>query len=179
VAEAFLWGASASSTLLLGAAAAYVFRPGVRLVALVLAIGAGLLMGSVSFSLVGDALEEGDLSTVAVALMLGAVTFVAGDWWLDRRGAEARKDPGGAQAGEAGRSMWSAFRHWAREVSVAVGSMSALLMTTMSAISTIPFLIAWRSSPAFGSWSRQNMSTMPATVVSDWPTPTVSTMITS
>lgn len=98
MAEAFLWGASASSTLLLGAAAAYVFRPGVRLVALVLAIGAGLLMGSVSFSLVGDALEEGDLSTVAAALMLGAVSFVAGDWWLDRRGAEARKDPGGAQA---------------------------------------------------------------------------------
>jgi ZIP family zinc transporter len=30
--------------------------------------------------------------------MLGAITFVAGDWLLDRRGADARKDPGGAQA---------------------------------------------------------------------------------
>ena len=49
----------------------------------------------------------------------------------------------------------------------------------MSASSTIPFLIACRSSPALGSWSSTKTSTMPATVVSDWPTPTVSTMITS
>ena len=105
MAEAFLWGASASSTLLLGAAVAYVFKPGVRLVALVLAIGAGLLIGSVSFSLVGDALEEGDLGTVAAALVLGAVTFVAGDWWLDRRGAEGRKAPGGAQAEGSSRAI--------------------------------------------------------------------------
>ena len=41
---------------------------------------------------------QGDLRTVAVALMLGASTFVAGDWFLDRRGASARKDPGGAQS---------------------------------------------------------------------------------
>jgi hypothetical protein len=57
--------------------------------------------------------------------------------------------------------------------------MSALLMTIRSAISMMPFLIACRSSPALGSCSRQKMSVMPATAVSDWPTPTVSMMITS
>jgi ZIP family zinc transporter len=98
VAEAFLWGAAASSALLAGAAVAYAFRPGPRLNAVVLALGAGLLLGAVSLSLVEDAIEEGDLLTVALALMLGAVTFVAGDWVLDRRGAAGRKDPRGAQA---------------------------------------------------------------------------------
>jgi ZIP family zinc transporter len=45
-----------------------------------------------------DALATDNPGTVAVALMVGAPTFVAGDWLLDRRGAAARKDPGGAQA---------------------------------------------------------------------------------
>ncbi|EWS61221.1 hypothetical protein Y695_04540 [Hydrogenophaga sp. T4] len=64
----------------------------------------------------------------------------------------------------------------ARARVAASGSMSALLMTTRSASSITPFLIACRSSPALGSCSRQNMSVMFATAVSDWPTPTVSTI---
>lgn len=96
--EAFLWGGAAASTLLVGASLAYVFRLRMQVVAVVLALGAGLLIGSVSFSLVDDAIEEGDFDTVAVALLLGAIVFVAGDWVLDRRGAGDRKDPSGAQA---------------------------------------------------------------------------------
>ena len=49
-------------------------------------------------------------------------------------------------------------------------------MTTRSAISITPFLIACRSSPALGNCISTNMSVMPATAVSLWPTPTVSTM---
>ena len=61
----------------------------------------------------------------------------------------------------------------------ASASRSALLMTTRSASSITPFLIACRSSPALGSCSSTNMSVMPATAVSLWPTPTVSTITTS
>ena len=49
-------------------------------------------------------------------------------------------------------------------------------MTTRSASSITPFLMACSSSPAFGSCSSTNMSVMPATAVSLWPTPTVSTI---
>lgn len=98
MAEALFWGAAAASTLLLGALVAEVLRPSRRANGVILALGAGLLLGSISFSLVDDALAVGDLGTVALALMVGAVTFVIGDWLLDRRGAQARKDPGGAQA---------------------------------------------------------------------------------
>ncbi len=67
----------------------------------------------------------------------------------------------------------------ARARVAASGSMSALLMTTRSAISITPFLMACRSSPALGSCSSAKQSVMPATAVSDWPTPTVSTITTS
>jgi zinc transporter, ZIP family len=98
VGEAFLWGGAAASSLLVGACLAYAFKLHRQVVALVLALGAGLLIGSVSFSLVEDALDEGDLNTVALGLLLGAAVFVVGDWLLDRRGADGRKDPGGHQA---------------------------------------------------------------------------------
>ena len=58
---------------------------------------------------------------------------------------------GGRQWGEAVWSIASAPANWCRARSAALGSMSALLMTTMSASSTMPLLIACRSSPALGS----------------------------
>ncbi|PWC75614.1 hypothetical protein TSH64_12310 [Azospirillum sp. TSH64] len=53
------------------------------------------------------------------------------------------------------------------------------MTTTRSANSTMPFLMPCSSSPPAGSSSSMNRSTMSATAVSDWPTPTVSTTITS
>jgi len=59
------------------------------------------------------------------------------------------------------------------------GSRSALLITIRSASSTMPFFIACRSSPALGNCNRTKASVIAATAVSDCPTPTVSTTITS
>ncbi len=73
----------------------------------------------------------------------------------------------------------SADSIWPTARAAAPASRSALLTTTRSASSITPFLIACRSSPAFGSCSSTNMSVMPATAASLWPTPTVSTMTTS
>ena len=58
-------------------------------------------------------------------------------------------------------------------------SPSALFTASASAISRMPFLIPCSSSPAPGSISTRKKSTIDATVTSDWPTPTVSTRITS
>ena len=52
-------------------------------------------------------------------------------------------------------------------------------MATRSASSITPRLMACRSSPAFGNCSSAKQSVMPATAVSLWPTPTVSTITTS
>ncbi|MEM1111331.1 MAG: ZIP family zinc transporter [Pseudomonadota bacterium] len=97
--EAAAWGALASSTLLLGGLLAYIFRISTRLNAIVMAIGAGLLLGSVSYDLVEEALEASGLTWVAIWFFAGSAVFVAGDLLLDRMGADQRKNPGGAQAG--------------------------------------------------------------------------------
>ena len=58
-------------------------------------------------------------------------------------------------------------------------SPSALLTAITSAISRMPFLMPCSWSPVRARVRKRNVSTMPATVTSDWPTPTVSTSTTS
>ena len=84
-----------------------------------------------------------------------------------------------AAACACGPNQRSALVICARARVAAASSMSALLMTTMSASSITPFLMACRSSPALGSCISTKTSVMPATAVSLWPTPTVSTITTS
>jgi len=98
VAEAFFWGAAASSALLLGAVIAYTLAPGRNVIAIVMALGSGLLIGSVAFELIEDALKTRTVFWVAVLVLIGAGVFTLGDWLLTRGGAGDRKDPTGAQA---------------------------------------------------------------------------------
>ena len=96
--EAFLWGAVGASALLVGALVAYVATPSPNVIAVVMALGAGLLIGSVAFELIDEALETTEVARVGLFTLVGAATFTVGNWWLDRRGAGDRKDSEGAQA---------------------------------------------------------------------------------
>src|SRR5215472_5610201 len=58
-------------------------------------------------------------------------------------------------------------------------SRSALLTAKMSATSRMPALIAWTSSPIPGTRTTTVVCAIWATSISSWPTPTVSTMMTS
>jgi ZIP family zinc transporter len=98
VAEAFGWGALGASALLAGALIAYLLAPSRRVIAVVMALGTGLLIGSVAYELVDDALEHQAVVWVALAVLIGAAAFTAGDWLLDHRGGDHRKDAAGAQA---------------------------------------------------------------------------------
>jgi ZIP family zinc transporter len=62
-----------------------------------MALGTGLLIGSVSYELVADALEHQAVAWVALMVLVGAATFTVGDWLLERGGGGGRKDPTGAQ----------------------------------------------------------------------------------
>lgn len=98
VIEAFFWGAIGAAALLIGALIAYFLNPSRQVIAIVMAIGTGLLIGSVSFELVDDALENQAVAGVAAMVLLGALVFTAGNWLLDRYGGATRKDPTGAQS---------------------------------------------------------------------------------
>lgn len=98
MAEAFGWGAFGAAALLVGALIAYLLSPGRRVIAVVMALGTGLLIGSVAFELIDEALETQTVFWVACSVLVGAVVFTVGDWLLSRRGGGERKDATGAQS---------------------------------------------------------------------------------
>jgi ZIP family zinc transporter len=86
--EAAFWGFVAASSLILGAVIAFAFRVSDRALGLVLAFGSGVLMSTVAYELVEDALSEAPTSALfAVAFGAGAVTFYLGSVLLARRSA--------------------------------------------------------------------------------------------
>jgi ZIP family zinc transporter len=98
VAAAFGWGALGASALLLGSLIAYQLAPSRGVIAVVMALGTGLLIGSVSFELIDDALKTRTVAWVGLSILVGAAVFTVGDWLLTRRGGGERKDMEGAQA---------------------------------------------------------------------------------
>lgn len=94
--SAFLWGVVAASSLLIGALLAMWKPIRQHTLGLVMAFGAGVLISAVAFELVADAIEKGaewgdKRLPVAIGLGAGALTFFAGDWYIDRMGGEKRK----------------------------------------------------------------------------------------
>jgi zinc transporter, ZIP family len=98
MAAAFGWGALGAAALLVGALIAYQLAPSRQVIAVVMALGTGLLIGSVSFELIDEALKTRTVAWVALSVLVGAAVFTVGDWLLTRRGGGDRKDAGGAQA---------------------------------------------------------------------------------
>lgn len=92
---AALFGALAASTLLIGGVLAYAMRPSPRFAAIVMALGSGLLIGSVAYDLVEDAQGSLPIAGIALSLMAGAALFVVGSRIIERRGGGRRKSPSG------------------------------------------------------------------------------------
>jgi ZIP family zinc transporter len=96
--SAAFWGALGASTLLLGAVIAYRFGVSRKSMAVIMAVGSGLLIGSVAFELVDEALKTSEVVPVAIGVLLGAGAFTIGDWIIDHNGGAERADSSGGQA---------------------------------------------------------------------------------
>jgi ZIP family zinc transporter len=97
--EAFFWGLVAGSSLLVGGLVALGFAISTRVLGLVMAFGAGVLISAVAYELVGEAFETAAGSgAVALGLFAGAAVFFGGDALIDRLGGDRRKHSGGNQA---------------------------------------------------------------------------------
>ena len=87
MAEAFLWGAVASSSLILGGLIALRFPIEKRLLGLIMAFGSGVLISAVAYELVEEAFDAGAGSGgLALGLAGGALTYFAGDALIGRVG---------------------------------------------------------------------------------------------
>jgi ZIP family zinc transporter len=99
VLEAALWGFIGGISLLVGALVGVFVPVPIRLVGLVMGFGVGVLISAVAFELTAAAYDRSGPLPVVFGLSAGALTFYAGDWLIDRKGAENRKDPTGTGAG--------------------------------------------------------------------------------
>jgi ZIP family zinc transporter len=100
---AILWGGLAAASLLLGYFLA-TREPSMRATGLIMGIGAGALVAAIAYELVPESILGG--WGMGLAFGLGAVAFFVGDWAVDRRGGEDRKDIAGASKSGSGAAIF-------------------------------------------------------------------------
>jgi len=94
---AVLWGGLAAASLLIGYYLA-TRGPSQQAIGLIMGVGAGALVAAIAYELVPESVLGG--WGMGLAFGLGALAFFLGDWVVDHRGGEDRKDiAGGATAG--------------------------------------------------------------------------------
>jgi ZIP family zinc transporter len=98
--EAGLWGLVGGAALVLGAAVAWFVHVPAKIVAGIMAFGAGVLISALAFELVDEAVQEGGAVATAVGFLAGAAVYVAANALLDRHGARHRKRSGEQQPSE-------------------------------------------------------------------------------
>lgn len=98
------WGLLAGSALVLGALISWLVEVPQRVVASVMAFGAGVLISALSFDLIDEAERAGGLTATASGFLAGACLYVVANVVLARRGAAHRKRSGDLQQSESEQS---------------------------------------------------------------------------
>jgi ZIP family zinc transporter len=92
--EAGLWGLTGGSALLIGAGIAYAITLPQRLIAGIMAVGAGVLISAVAFDLVDEAYARGGFDATATGFFGGALLYTLANIAVSRAGARHRKRSG-------------------------------------------------------------------------------------
>jgi ZIP family zinc transporter len=103
------WGLLAGSALLLGAAVGYLADIPRRIIASIMAFGAGVLLSAVAFELVGEAYERAGMGWAASGAIAGALIYTGCNVLLARRGARNRKRSGEQHRNSDGSGLALAF----------------------------------------------------------------------
>jgi len=95
VLEAAFWGFVGGVALLIGAALGIWLRAPQRVIGLIMAFGAGVLISALAFELTHEAYQRSGGGIVVAGLAGGALVFFVGDTIIDRRGGGKRKSSNG------------------------------------------------------------------------------------
>ncbi|HEY9605515.1 MAG TPA: hypothetical protein V6C85_28175 [Allocoleopsis sp.] len=98
--QAGFWGLVGGSALLLGAACGYFARIPQRMIAAIMAFGAGVLISALAFELMDEAYHRGGFDSTAIGFVGGAAVYTAANWYLAHQGARHRKRSGKQQPSE-------------------------------------------------------------------------------
>src|SRR5215212_4459587 len=101
---AAFWGFVGGASLLVGAIVGLYAGASQRVISVVMAVGAGVLISSVTFELMEEAYRKGGFDSPAIGLLLGALLYFAADLAVSRR-AKHRKRSQGQQGGGSGTAI--------------------------------------------------------------------------
>lgn len=96
-AEAGLWGLLGGSSLVLGAACAYVLHLPRRVIASIMAFGCGVLISAVAYDLLLEGHRQGGLRPIVLGAFAGSLAYTFANWLVSRAGGRHRKHPGEKQ----------------------------------------------------------------------------------
>ena len=99
------WGMVAGSALVVGALIGFFLAVPQRLIAAVMAFGAGVLVSVLSFDLMDEAYRQGGFVATGAGFLAGALIYTAADIYVSRRGARHRKRSGDQMAKAGGSSL--------------------------------------------------------------------------
>jgi ZIP family zinc transporter len=95
-----------AASLLIGSLVTLKWKPPNKVVGWFMAFGAGALISAISFDLFEEAAITAERKSIAfIGLAIGALVYFGGDWMLDRRGGDGRKDIAGDQPGADGQGI--------------------------------------------------------------------------
>lgn len=104
--SAAFWGALAAGSLVIGAVLAVRFDLSDRIIGAVLGFGAGALVSSIAYELVPESTLGSSGGETFLVFGVGALTFFAGDWFIDRGGGEDRKRIASGKGGGSGTAIF-------------------------------------------------------------------------
>ena len=155
------WGLLAASSLILGGILALVLPIGERLLGLIMAFGAGVLISAVAYELVAEAFStSAGNGGIALGLAAGALTFFVGDLLVDRLGGEGRKQVSGTAAAGSGLAIVLGIVLDGIPESVVIGlgllEGTGVSVAVLAAVflSNLPEAIAATSGLSAGGWRR-------------------------
>lgn len=89
--QGILWGTIAASATLLGALVALFIKMPKRVMGMIMALGAGALIGATSYELLEEALEISGFIEIAIGFFGGAILFTLLDRFLSKQGSQRKK----------------------------------------------------------------------------------------
>jgi ZIP family zinc transporter len=96
-ASAGLWGLLGASSLVLGAATAFLLNMPRSVTAGIMSFGCGVLISAVAYDLLEDGFQEGGIWPIVAGAMAGSLVYTVADWLVSRNGGQNRKRSGDQQ----------------------------------------------------------------------------------
>ena len=91
------WGFVGGASLLIGALIGLYIGVPQRVIAIIAAVGAGVLVSSVAFELMEEAYRMGGFYAASGGILLGALAFFGADWAVCYAGGKHRKRSGASR----------------------------------------------------------------------------------